>query len=76
MGAGIINDILLLYGLVWHWDPEGVRCKTPGPRGSQFGLGMAFLGLGWVNLGAWLVSTWVGVVLDCSFFAQKTTILG
>ena len=30
---------------------QWVRCQISGPRGSQLGLGMAFLGLVWVNLG-------------------------
>ena len=48
----VFNDILLLYGLVLHWAPEGVRCKTPGALRTQLGLGMTFLGLVWVSLGA------------------------
>ena len=52
----VFNDILLLYGLVLHWAPEGVRCKTPGALRTQLGLGMAFLallGLAWVYLQPW-----------------------
>ena len=58
---------------------QWVRCQISGPLRTQLGLGMAFLGLVWVNLGASQLG-WVYLGLSMNsltgqFMPQKTTFL-